>query len=99
MWVKLSQTKNGLPASLAFFMNSLASLDEIVVAGFHALPGERAGILDFLLADLAPARLDGCIVSVRREGVHDPARPEHLLEVREVLLVGVVFLLPALLQR
>ena len=24
MWVELSQTKNGLPASFAFFMNSLA---------------------------------------------------------------------------
>ena len=68
----------------------LGARDEIVVAGFHALPGERAGILDLLLADPAPARLDGRIVRVRREGVHDAARAERLLEVRELLLVGIV---------
>ena len=52
--------------------------------------GERAGVLDLLLADLAPARLDGRIVRVGRPGMHDAARPERLLEVREILLVGIV---------
>ena len=31
--------------------------DELVVAGLHALLGQRAGVLDLLLADAAPARL------------------------------------------
>ena len=31
--------------------------DELVVAGLHALPGQRAGVLDLLLADPPPARL------------------------------------------
>ena len=68
----------------------LGARDEVVVAGLHALPRERAGVLDFLLADPAPARLDGRIVGVRREGVHDAARPERLVKVRKLLLIGIV---------
>ena len=78
MWVVLSQTKNGLPASFGFFMKSLARGDEIVVAGLHPLLRQRAGVLDLLLADLAPARLHGRVVGVGRPGVHDAARPERL---------------------
>ena len=40
--------------------------DEFVVAGFHPLLGERTGVLDLLLADLAPARLHGRIILVGR---------------------------------
>src|ERR1700756_282362 len=52
---------------------------EVVVASLHPLLGEWAGILDFLLANPAPARLDGRIVRVRREGMHNAPRSEHLL--------------------
>ena len=52
--------------------------DEFVVAGFHALLGQRAGVLDLLLADLAPARLFGRIVLVGRPGMDDAARTELL---------------------
>ncbi|GJE44654.1 hypothetical protein AEGHOMDF_3843 [Methylobacterium soli] len=48
----------------------------LVVDGFHALPGERAGILDGLLADLAEARIDGRIVDVARLAPQDAARAE-----------------------
>ena len=59
MWVVLSQQNKGLSASCWRLMKSFAALDEVVVAGLHALAGQRAGVLDLLLADLAPARLDG----------------------------------------
>ena len=75
---------------LASSMNSFARGDEIVVAGLHALGGQRAGILDLLLADPAPARLLGRIVDVGRPGVHDAARAELLAELREILFVGIV---------
>ena len=89
---RIEPDEEGLAGVVRFLHEFLGARDEIVVAGFHALLGERASILDFLLADLAPARLNGRIVLVGREGMHDAARPERLLEVREVLLVGVVIL-------
>ena len=58
MCVVLSHTKNGLPALFCALDEVLGGGDELVVAGFHALLGQRAGVLDLLLADLAPARLD-----------------------------------------
>ena len=64
--------------------------DELVVAGLHPLLGERAGVLDLLLADLAPARLLGRVVLVGRPGMDDAARAELLPEIREVLLRRVV---------
>ena len=58
-----------------------------IVDRLHALLGERAGILDFLLADLAEARVDCLIVGVGRPGVKHATRPE-LLEVFRIL--GIV---------
>ena len=64
--------------------------DEVVVAGLHALLGERAGVLDLLFADPSPARLLGRVVLVRRPAVQDAARPESSCGIREVLLLRVV---------
>ena len=61
--------------------------DKFVVAGFHALLGQRAGVLDLLLADLAPARLDRLVVLVGGPGVHHAARSELLLEPRILRVV------------
>ena len=63
----------------------LGRRDELVVAGLHPLLGERAGVLDLLLADAAPALLLGRIVLVLRPAVKHPARSEPLAELREVL--------------
>ena len=52
--------------------------DELVVAGLHPLRGQRAGVLDLLLADLAPARHLGRVVLVGRPGMDDAARTELL---------------------
>ena len=90
MCVVLSQTKNGLPASFGLLHELLRRRNEFVVAGLHALLGERAGVGHSLLADLAPARLLGRVVHVGRPGMHHPARPESIAEVREILFVGIV---------
>ena len=48
----------------------------LVVDRLHALLGERAGVLDGLLADLAEARIDRRIVPVGRLALQDAARAE-----------------------
>jgi hypothetical protein len=63
--------------------------DEFVVARFHALFGERAGVFDRLLADTTPARLLGRIVLVGRVTMEDASRTEALLEPRILRIVGV----------
>ena len=63
---------------------------EFVVAGLHALLRERAGVLDLLLADLAPARLHRLVVLVGRPAMHDATRAEVFEEPR-VLRVVVHF--------
>ena len=70
--------------------------DELVVAGLHALLGERAGVLDLLLADLAPARHHLRVVLVGGPAMEHAARPEVLLELR---ILGVVRPSPALPRR
>ena len=47
----------------------------LVVDGFHPLGIERAGILNLLLADLAPARHLRRVVGVGRPAVDHVARP------------------------
>src|ERR1700722_7052783 len=65
MRVELNQQKNGVFALACRCMKSMAAA-ELVVDRLHPLAVERAGVLDGLLADLAPARLFRRIVAVRR---------------------------------
>ena len=65
-------------------MKSLAAADGVVVDRLHPLLGEGAGVLDALLADTAEAAFLGWVVLLGRPRVDHPARPEPLLEVREV---------------
>ena len=55
-------------------------IEDLVVDRLHPFRIERAGILDLLLADLAPTRLHGRIVVVRRPGVEHVARADRGLE-------------------
>ncbi len=55
--VGLSHRKNGLLSALALSRNLKREVADLVVHGFHPLRIERSGILDPLLADLAPARI------------------------------------------
>jgi hypothetical protein len=68
----------------------LSGGNELVVAGFHALARERPRVLDPLLADLAPARVDRLVVLVRGPAVQHAAWAEVLSEVRELRLGWVV---------
>ena len=70
-------------------MKSSADAEELLVHRFHPLPGERAGVLDRLLADLAEHRIDGRVVLVGRLALHHAARAELLPEIRVLRIVGV----------
>ena len=63
---------------------------ELLVHRLHPLPGQRAGVLDRLLANLPEHRIDGRIVLVRRLALEDAAGAEFGLELR---VLGVVDIL------
>ena len=55
-------------------------IEDLVVDRLHPLRIERPGVLDLLLADLAPAWLIGRIVDVGRPAVEHVARADRVLE-------------------
>ena len=65
----------------------------LVVDRLHALAGQRAGVLDRLLADPAAARVLGRVVDVGGLAAQHAARAEHLLEIGVPRVVGVLRLL------
>ncbi|MET3930376.1 hypothetical protein ABIE51_002263 [Lysobacter sp. OAE881] len=76
-------------AGLVLALDEIAGgLDELVVAGFHALARQRSSVLDLLPADLAPARVGRGIVLVARPAMDDTARTE-LLAIARVLRIAV----------
>ncbi len=76
MRVGLSQRKNGLLSALALSMN-LSARSRISSSTVSIRFGiERAGVLDLLLADLAPARIHGRVVHVGRPRVDHVARTD-----------------------
>ena len=60
----------------------------LVVDRFHPLLGQRAGVLDGLLADLAEARVDGGVVLVGGLALQHAARAELGLVRRVLRIVG-----------
>ena len=87
------QTKNGLFAFACRCMKSIAASRGLVVDRLHALLGERAGVLDLLLADLAEARVDGGVVGVGGRAFEHAARTELRAELRVLGIVGMLRLL------
>ena len=71
-------------------MKSRAACEELLVDRLHALLGQRAGVLDSLLADTSVMGMLGGIVLIGRPGVQDSPWPESLFEVRESLRVRVI---------
>ena len=63
MAVELYQRKNGLSALACFSIQSRARVGDLLVDGFHALLGQRAGVLDRL-----PALAVGTRSGARRAG-------------------------------
>ena len=91
MRVGLSQTKNGLPSCLAFSMNLMREVADLVVHRLHPLRIERAGVLDLLLADLAPARHLGGVVGVGRPGMNHVARADDVQQILRIVGMRRVF--------
>jgi hypothetical protein len=52
---------------------------DLIIDRFHPLLGQRAGVLDMLLADLAEARVHGRVVLVRRLALQEAAGPNRFL--------------------
>ena len=76
MWVKFTQTKNGLPAFVLPLDEIRRPVGDVVVDRLHPLLGQRAGVLDDLLADLAEARIDRRIVLVGGLAIHHATRAD-----------------------
>ena len=97
MCVVFTQQKNGFRRLCWRWMKSHAAVDELVVARLHPLAGQRASVLDLLLADAAPARVLLRVVLVRRAAAQHAARAVALLELLEAVLRRVVRVLRVLL--
>ena len=68
-------------AGLARLVDELErEVEDLVVHGLHPLRTKLAGVLDLLLADLAPARHHGRIVDVGRPRMHHVARAHRGLQ-------------------
>ena len=90
MRVELNQQKNGLFGLVLPLDEAHCGAEEFLVHRLHALLGERAGVLDLLLADPAKARIVGRIVGVARHALQHAARAELCAELRVLRVVGVL---------
>ena len=88
MRVALNQQKKGLPACLLALHVVDGRGGSLVVDRFHPFLGERAGVLDGLLADLAKPRIDGRVVLVSRLALEHAARAELVRYSRVLRIVG-----------
>ena len=86
MWVVLTHRKNGLPAFCLPLHEINGAIGDIVVDCHHSLFGQRAGVFYHLLADLAEAWIDRCVVDLRGFAVHHAAWSE-LRKERRVLRI------------
>ena len=59
-------------------------VEDFVVHRLHPLGIERAGVLDLLFADLAPARHHGRVILIRRPGVDHVARADFVQQLLRV---------------
>ena len=66
-------------------------IEDLVVNGFHAIWVERPAIFDFLLADLAPARLNRWVVVIGGPAVEHIARADLLFEGLRIIAMRGVF--------
>ena len=75
-------------------MKSDGPVRDVVVDRLHPLPGQRAGVLDRLLADLAEPRVHGRVVRVRGLAVQHAARAVLRAERRVLRVVAAAPALP-----
>ena len=86
-------TEERLPGLHLLLDEGDGGIERFVVHRLHALLGQRACVLDLLLADLAEARIDGRVVGVGRPAVQHSARSELRAEGRILWIVLVLRLL------
>ncbi len=91
MRVGFSHRKNGLFVGARLVEELEGVRQDLVIDRLHPLGTERAGVLDLLLSDLAPARLHGRVVHVGGPGVEHVARADRVLGRRRVVRVAGVF--------
>jgi hypothetical protein len=63
----------------------------VVLDAVDRMRRQRALVGDLLLADLAPARIDGGIVDVRRDAMQNVARPDLVLQVLRIVRMEGIF--------
>ena len=68
----------------------LGGIDEFFIAGFHTLGGQRSGVLDLLLAYLAPALLLRRVVLILCPGMNYAARADVFPKARKVFFRKIV---------
>ena len=80
---------------LAVFFGFVHEIDgevtDLVIHGLHALGIKHAGILNLLLADLAPARHLGRVVRIGRPGMNHVARTDDVQQILRVVRMRRVF--------
>ena len=91
MRVGLSQTEERLAVLLGLVHELDGEVADLVVHRLHPLGIERAGVLDLLLADLAPARHLGRVVRVRRPAMDHVARADDVQQVLRIVGMRRVF--------
>ena len=88
MAVELYQRKKGLSALTCFSIQPRARCSDLLIDGFHALLGQRAGVFNGLLAYSAPAGISRRVILVSCEAVQHASGSELLLECRILGIVG-----------
>ena len=84
---RIEPEEEGLAVGLGLVRELERDGEDFVVHGLHPFRIECAGVLDLLLADLAPARLHGGIILVRRPAMDHVARADLVLEGRRIVAV------------
>jgi hypothetical protein len=88
---RVQPEEEGLPVSLGLVDELEGEGLDFVVHGFHTLGIERAGVLDLLLADLAPARHHCGVIRIGRPTVNHVARAEGVQQLLRVTGMRGVF--------
>ena len=88
---RVEPDEEGLVVGFGLIYELQGEIADFVVHGFHALGIKCAGVLDLLLADLAPARHLGRVVHVGRPGMNHVARADDVQQILGVVGMRRVF--------
>ena len=80
-----------MPSFLALSMKFDGEVADLVIHGFHPFGIKRAGVLDLLLADLAPARHLGGVIRVGGPAMDHVARADDVQQILRIVGMRRVF--------